>query len=245
MKTVLVTGASQGLGLALIRHLLEKAEDTSVVCVSRTPSAELEELSKRFADRLDFLSADFREPYVAERRVDDFLRTKGSVVSGLVNNAGMYEPCLITGVTEPRIVETMNVNLIAPILLSKLMIRHFVRHGIAGSLVHISSVAAHLGFRATSVYAATKGGLEAFSRSIAGEWGSRGIRSNVVSVGLLDVGMSRVVPGPLRRRLTEEAPLGDETQVDSVVRTIEFLLSDGAGSVTAQNLHVNAGIYPT
>lgn len=241
MKRVLVTGMSRGLGLEFVRHAMASREDVSICGICRTVSDELSELMGRYPDRIRHFRVDLRDSY----RLDEKLGTlfAGDCrIDAFLDNAGTFTPCLIPHLNEANVDEMVRVNLLSPMVLSKCVVRHFIRHKIKGSMVHVSSVAAHVGFRATSVYAATKGGLEAFSRSIAREWGGRGIRSNVVALGLLDIGMRNVVRDDWKEKIDSAAVLGRPTDVMSVVELLDYLLSERSGSVTGQTFHVNSGV---
>ena len=93
-----------------------------------------------------------------------------------------------------------------------------------------------------SVIGASKGGIEAFSRNTAMEYGRKGIRSNNVVIGILDVGMSFSVTDRQRDDIFTSSALKGYTDIDSVIHSINYLLSEQGGSVTGQNIHVNAGI---
>ena len=82
------------------------------------------------------------------------------------------------------------VNVFSPMMLTKYMLRDMLLNKTKGSIVHISSVSAHTGYKGLAMYASTKGALEAFSKNTAREWGSLGIRSNVVCPGFMDTDMS-------------------------------------------------------
>jgi 3-oxoacyl-[acyl-carrier protein] reductase len=126
------------------------------------------------------------------------------------------------------------VNVLAPILLTKLVIRNFLLHRTAGSLVHVSSISTRDGYKGLAMYAATKGALEAFSKGVAREWGSRGIRSNCVVPGFMETPMSAGLGPEQREKIYRRQPLGKAVDVESVAATVSFLLGPDAGSITGQ-----------
>jgi 3-oxoacyl-[acyl-carrier protein] reductase len=114
-------------------------------------------------------------------------------------------------------------------------------HSTRGSLVHLSSVSVQRGFRGLAMYAATKAAMEGFSKGVAREWGRMGIRSNCVVPGFMETDMSAELDERQREQVFRRTALGEATSVASVARTIRFLLSDEASSVTGTNIAVDAG----
>jgi 3-oxoacyl-[acyl-carrier protein] reductase len=110
-----------------------------------------------------------------------------------------------------------------------------------GSLVHVSSICAHTGYKGLAMYAASKGALESFSRTLAREWGSRGIRSNCVVPGFMETAMSQGLSQEMRDRIYRRTAMQSPTSPESVAATIEFLLSVGSRSITGQNVIVDSG----
>jgi 3-oxoacyl-[acyl-carrier protein] reductase len=110
-----------------------------------------------------------------------------------------------------------------------------------GSIIHISSISAHTGYKGLAMYASAKGALEAFSKNTAREWGEKGIRSNVVVPGFMDTEMSSSLTDEQKSRIYKRTSLKKATEVDSVAETVLFLAGEGAISITGQNFHVDAG----
>jgi 3-oxoacyl-[acyl-carrier protein] reductase len=135
----------------------------------------------------------------------------------------------------------MKINVTAAMLLTKVAIRRMLLHRTSGALVHVSSICAHTGYKGLAMYAATKGALEAFSRSVAREWGSRGIRSNCVVPGFMETAMSQALDADQKQRIYRRTALRSATHPESVASTIAYLLTDSARSVTGQNYFVDNG----
>ena len=243
MRNILATGVSNGVGLAFASAMLNRYPDLIIYGISKHCSSELAALIDMFPGRMLWQPLDLGKPFdLAANGLNDFLPPH-IALDAFLDNAGIYRPHLLTQLNEERIMETMNVNLFSPMMLTKFAVKNFLRHKTPGSIVHVSSIAAHIGFNATSVYSAAKGGIEAFSRTVAQEWGSRKIRSNVVTLGLLDIGMSRQVPEKLQQELKERALLKTSTDTDTIIHTIDFLLSGRSASITGENIQINAGVY--
>jgi 3-oxoacyl-[acyl-carrier protein] reductase len=239
MKEILVTGGSRGLGLAIIKRLLQ--DGFGVVSVQRTTSADLAALAASNSDRLRVIEFDLGNFEGLEEQFRGEWFPNDKPLSGLVNNAAVAYDDLITNLNSGPLMEMWNVNVTGPMLLSKAVIRRMILHGQPSSLVHISSVAAHSGYKGLAMYGASKGALEAFSRGIAREWGSRQIRSNCVVPGFMETAMSQKLPAEQREKIYSRNALQVATDIDSVAATISFLLSDASRSITGQSIFVDAG----
>jgi 3-oxoacyl-[acyl-carrier protein] reductase len=107
--------------------------------------------------------------------------------------------------------------------------------------VHISSISAHTGYKGLAMYAASKGALEAFSKGTAREWGTRGIRSNVVAPGFMETTISASLTDEQRQKIYKRTSLKKATDIASVASSVAFLLSDAAKSITGTVVHVDNG----
>ena len=134
-----------------------------------------------------------------------------------------------------------NVNVFTPMMLTKVVLRNFLLYKKKGSIVHISSISAHTGYKGLSMYAATKGALESFSKATAREWGRLGIKSNCVVPGFMETEMSSTLTDDQRNRIAKRTSLGNLTDIKSVASTVVFLLSESANSLTGQNIFVDSG----
>ena len=133
------------------------------------------------------------------------------------------------------------VNVFTPMMITKYAIRNMLLHHTQGSIVHISSISAHTGYKGLAMYASSKGALEAFSKDTAREWGELGIRSNVVVPGFMETSMSSTLTDEQKDRIYKRTSLKQPTCIRSVAETVSFILSDKAASITGQNIHVDSG----
>lgn len=240
MNNIIVTGASKGLGLTTTKKLLESG--CFVYAVSRTMSGELKRLSDEYSNQLKFVSYDLSNPDDIKKHIfcDKFIDFK-TPIHGFVNNAAQAYDDIATNINIDRLHSMFNVNVLTPMNITKYVIRHMLLHKIEGSLVHISSISAHTGYKGLSMYASTKGAMEAFSKNISREWGVKGIRSNCVVSGFMDTEMSSSLDDSQRNRIYNRTSLKKPTDIDSVADTICFLLSDKSRSITGQNVFVDSG----
>jgi 3-oxoacyl-[acyl-carrier protein] reductase len=238
-KTALITGVSRGLGLTVARRLLESGW---IVCgISRTESAEWRTLAANHAPRAEWRACDLSVP----AQMDDVLFADWLPVQrpvhAFVNNAAMAYDDLITNLRLPRLEEMFAVNVLTPIAITRQILRNMLFHSTRGGIVHVSSISVHAGSKGLAMYAATKGALEAFSKSTAREWGERGIRSNCVVAGYMPTEMTASLTDEQKEKIHQRAALKQATDPESVAATIEFLLGDSAASITGQNIFVDGG----
>lgn len=238
-KSILITGVSRGLGLALAHAVVEAG--WCVHGVSRTCSAEFKALQARAPERIKFLAVDLADPERAAHVIFEQLLPVGTSVDGLVNNAALAYDDLLTNADAGKLQASFAVNVFTPILLTKYAIRRMLVQRTAGSIVHVSSISVHTGYKGLSMYAATKGALEAFSKNTAREWGERGIRSNCVAPGFMETEMTAKLTDEQRASIHRRNALKRATDPRSVAATIVHLLGEGSASVTGQTLCVDAG----
>ena len=238
-KNILITGVSQGLGLVIARAVL--AAGWGVYGVSRRLSPEFDLLLNEYPERVKFCAFDLAD--VEGIKPSLFKEFVGLDVPlhGLVNNAGMAYDDIVTNLSLERLQEMYAVNTFAPMMMTKYAIRNMLLHGEGGSVVNVSSVSVHTGYKGLAMYASSKGALEAFSKNTAREWGERGIRSNCVVAGFMETAMSGTLTDEQRKRIYQRTALKQATSLESVASTVVHLLGEGAASITGQNVFVDSG----
>lgn len=241
METInyLVTGVSRGLGIEIARTLLDD-ERVVVYGLSRSKPAELEELIQKCPGRMKWMSCDLSESAGVRAIFKEFIGFD-TPLHGYVNNAAVAYDDIVTNLNLDKLKAMYDVNVFTPMVMTKYFIRHCLLHNVKGSIVHISSISVHTGYKGLAMYASTKGALEAFSKDTAREWGERGIRSNALVAGFMETSMSSTLTADQKDRIYKRTSLKHPTTVRSVAETIAFLLSDKAESITAQNVFVDSG----
>jgi len=239
MNSVIVTGDSKGIGLEMVNLLLSE-ESYFIVGISSTRTPAVEELEKRYPSTYIHYNYDLSE---SEGIKDLYLTTlkKHGPFIGLVNNAGIAYDDLITNARMTPLEAMFHVNVYSPMMFSKYIIRDMLLHHTKGSLVHISSICAHTGYKGLSMYAATKGALEVFSRTISREWGEIGIRSNCVAPGFIETGMSESLTHEQKERIFKRTSLKKGSNPSDIAETVRFLLSDKSASITGAVISVDCG----
>lgn len=238
-KNIIVTGASKGVGLVIAKTLLEKGY--SVYAINRTITEQLDSLSKKFPDTLKVLQYDLADTNNIRRNIfKEFIGLK-TPIHGYVNNAAMAYDDIITNLNYDSLEQMYKVNVFSPMMFTKYAIRQMLYGKIKGSIIHISSISVHTGYKGLAMYASSKGALEAFSKNTAREWGERGIRSNALVAGFMETSMSGTLSDDQKNRIYQRTSMKIPTSIQSVADTVEFLLSEGSESITGQNVHVDSG----
>lgn len=236
---VLITGISKGLGLKTTESLLRNG--WTVYGISRSKTEELNELLLQYPDKLKWLQFDLGDAEKIRQLIFKDWIGLDTPIHGLVNNAAMAYDDIVTNLNLDSLEKMYKVNVFTPMMLTKFVIRQMLLHHTKGSIVHISSISVHTGYKGLSMYASTKGALEAFSKNTAREWGEVGVRSNCLVAGFMETEMSSSLSDNQKNRIYQRTSMKQPVDVNSVAETIRFLLSDDAKSITGQNIHVDNG----
>jgi 3-oxoacyl-[acyl-carrier protein] reductase len=240
-RTVLVTGASRGLGLGIARKLATSGYD--VVALARQKTKQVTDASAE-AKRakhgaLHFVSFDLSGideiPDMVKKLRKDF-----GPLFGLVNNAAVGHDGALAMMHNSRIGELVRVNTLSPIVLTKYVVRSMMSEGV-GRIVNVASIIGSTGYSGLSVYAATKASMIGFTRSLAREVGRLGINVNAVAPGFLDTDMTHGLTGEQRQKVVRRSALRRLAEVEDVANAVEYLLSDKARNVSGTVLTVDAG----
>jgi 3-oxoacyl-[acyl-carrier protein] reductase len=243
MHNIIVTGASRGLGLAIAKSLV--AEGFCVTAIARRPSGELEEAMAAVpagpnGGALHFISCDLSNVAGLHDLVRGIRKELGGPY-GLVNNAGIGTEGLLATMTESQIERLIRVNTLSPILLARQAVRAMMADGRGGRIVNVGSIVAQNGYRALSVYSATKASLEGFTRSLAREIGQFGITVNTVAPGFLSTEMTKEMGDSGIDRIARRSALKRVATVEEVANTVAFLMSDRASAITGTVVTIDAG----
>ena len=236
---ILVTGCSRGVGLEICKVLL--AQGHTVYGVARSHTDEFKALESEYKEKLFFKSIDLSDSEGARKNVFKEFITNDVVLDGYVNNAAVAYDDIVTNLNLDRLKAMYDVNVFTPMMITKYAIRNMLLHKTKGSIVHISSISVHTGYKGLAMYASSKGALEAFSKDTSREWGQLGIRSNVVVPGFMATAMSASLTEEQRSKIYARTSLKAATDVHSVAETVAFLLSEMACSITGQSIHVDNG----
>jgi 3-oxoacyl-[acyl-carrier protein] reductase len=241
MDSVIVTGASRGIGLAIADRLAR--DGFQVVAVARRDSEELAasaaSLAKQGRGPLLFRPLDLSDVTQIPAFVRE-LRKQFGPIYGLVNNAGLGTSGLLANMPDAEIEALVRLNTLSPIMLSKYVVRGMMAEG-RGRVVNVSSIVASTGFNGLSVYAATKASLVGFTKSLAREVGTVGINVNAIAPGFIDTEMTRHLEGSERKRVIGRSPLRRLAEADDLAAMSAFLMGEGGRNITGAVLTVDAG----
>ncbi len=241
MRNVIVTGASRGLGLAIASALAAGGE--RVIGIARQESEEFR--AARAAAESAGQGALVFQPFdLTDTRgigaLVTALRGQQGAIYGLVNNAGIGTGGLLSMLREEQIETVVRLNTLAPIILTRHVVRSMMVER-AGRIVNMASVVAATGFSGLSVYAATKASLIGFTRSLAREVGQLGITVNAVAPGFIDTEMTGGMDAQTREKIVRRSALRRLAEPADVAAAVQFLLSDQARNITGVTLTVDAG----
>jgi len=241
MRNVIVTGGSRGLGLGIAAKLT--AAGYSVIAVARKTSAPLTAAIEATAwsktGALHFAACDLGEI----EKIPDLvrgLRKQHGPIYGLVNNAAIGTDGVLATMHNAKIETLVRVNTLAPIVLTKYVVRQMMADG-GGRIVNVSSIIGFTGYSGLSVYGATKASMLGFTRSLAREVGRLGVNVNAVAPGFMDTEMTQGLEGEQRAKVARRSALRRLPEVDDVANAVEFLLGEGGKSITGTVLTVDAG----
>ncbi len=239
-KTVLITGATRGIGKAILEAFNNDyliigtgtSEESLSSITENLKSLKIEgkafklDLNDRQSIKALSLSLDKEEIY------PDIL----------INNAGITRDNIMLRMQEDEWDDVINIHLNGQYLLIKSFLKKMVKNR-WGRIINISSTSAALGNKGQANYAAAKAGIEAMSRSLARELGSRNINVNCVAPGFIETDMTKEISKGNEDFFASQIPLGRLGKSSEIAEVVYFLASDQANYITGQTLHVNGGLY--
>jgi len=236
-KKILITGASRGLGLAISNAL---AKEYSLVL-----HATKKESFTNVDPKHHLLCADLSNPEELHDFCKRLKKEHGDTLYGVINNAGItYDKSLIYQ-PENEIDKLLQVNLKAPIMICKAVMKQFLINK-RGVIINVSSCVGETGNAFQAVYSASKAGLAALSKSLAREVSAlseeHAIRILSISPGFIETEMTDTVPDKFRQEYLKAIPANRFGQVNEVADVVAFLLSDKASYINGTNININGGI---
>jgi 3-oxoacyl-[acyl-carrier protein] reductase len=241
MRNVVVTGGSRGLGLGIVRRLA--AAGYSAVAIARKKSdlltSAIEEAGGTGRGAVHFVPFDLAEIDKIPDLVKSLRKDFGPIY-GLVNNAAIGAEGVLATMHNSTIERLVRVNTVSPIVLTKYVVRSMMSEG-GGRIVNVASIIGFTGYSGLSVYGATKASMLGFTRSLAREVGRLGVNVNAIAPGFMDTDMTQGLEGEEREKVARRSALRRLPDVDDVANAVEFLLGDGAKSITGTVITVDAG----
>jgi 3-oxoacyl-[acyl-carrier protein] reductase len=241
-KVALVTGASKGIGAGIAKALA--AEGAAVVVNYSSSKAEGEAVAKEITGqggKAVAVQANMAKTGDIERLFAESKKAFGRL-DILVNNAGLYEFGPLENLTEENFHKQFNVNVLGLLLASQAAAKQFDGNG--GSVINISSVVSTLGLPGSSIYSGTKGAVDAITRSLAVELGSRQIRVNAIRPGMVETEGTHsagILESDMRKQVQAQTPVGRIGKPQDIASMAVFLASSDSSWITGETFLVSGG----
>jgi 3-oxoacyl-[acyl-carrier protein] reductase len=240
-KTALVTGGSRGIGRAIVQGLAQAGAKVAFVYQSNATAAEqlVAELTGAGAEVVAY-QADVRTKAAADETVQKVLEKWGKI-DILVNNAGIIRDTLLATMSAEQWSEVIDTNLSSVFNFCQAVTRPMMSARF-GRIINMSSVAAEFGNKGQTNYAASKGGIEGFTRCLATELASRGVTVNAVAPGFIETDMTAAVRNAAESEIKKAIPARRLGKPEDIAQAVLFLAGDGASYITGQVLKVDGGL---
>lgn len=239
MKTVVVTGASRGIGRAVVKEFAREGYNV-VICYNHSVSAAQELLNEisKFA-RAIAIKVDVSKEDEVRNMIDISKKTFGKI-DVLVNSAGVSDTRLLIDSTQEDYDFVFDTNMRGTYNTCKLVGREMLSNQ-SGKIINISSIWGVLGGSCESVYSASKGAIIAFTKALAKEFGPNGINVNAVAPGFIQTDMTKNVTEEIKQEIIDNSALGRLGTSEDVAGVVSFLASDKSNFITGQVISVDGG----
>lgn len=239
-KVAIVTGASRGIGKAIALSLARHGADVALVARSAEALDLVRDQTRQLGRRAESYAVDVAS-FEAAQATASLVKDKFGAIDILVNNAGVTRDQILPRLSPEDWRLVLSVNLDACFYWMKAVIR-FMMKARSGRIVNVSSVVGLTGNAGQANYAASKAGILALTKSVAKEFGSRGILVNAIAPGYVETDMTRDLPEAVKTKMLQEIPVGRFGTGDEIARTVVFLASPYADYVQGHVLRVDGGL---
>ena len=237
-KNIIVTGASGGIGKAIIKRLDEAGAN---ILASGTRIDKLEEIRKNF-EKIKILNFDISQIDKIEDFINEATNKLGGSLDGIVNNAGIAQDNLAIRMSLDEWQKVININLTSTFLMSKFAIKKMLKNK-SGKIVNITSVVGHTGNLGQANYTASKAGIVAMSKSLAIEYAKKNINVNCISPGFIKTKMTDKIEEKFKEIIISKIPSARLGEPDDIANAVLFLSSDQSSYINGETIHVNGGMY--
>jgi 3-oxoacyl-[acyl-carrier protein] reductase len=228
--TILITGASKGIGLEIVNHYL--ALGYNVISISRTPSAEKENHTQYLADITN-------ENEVMQ--VIKELKIKKTIIDVLINNAGVATMNFMVSTPLAKVTEIFNTNFVGMFLITREVSKMMIAKN-KGRIINISSVSVPLHMEWQSVYAASKAALEEFTRIIAKELAPFNITANILGPNPIDTNLIKNIPDANLNLVINQQAIKRKGEVKDIIHCLDFFMDKKSDCITGQTIYLN-GVF--
>ena len=236
-KKILVTGATGGIGGAIVKKLNSLNAN---IMASGTNDSKLNRIVNEFP-KINVIKFDISQHSKIEEFIEEVSKTLGGL-DVLINNAGITMDNLSLRMKSEEWEKVISLNLTSSFYLSKFAIKKMLKNKF-GRIVNITSIVGHTGNLGQSNYSASKAGLIAMSKSLAIEYARKNITINCVSPGFIETNMTDKIKENYKQELLSRIPMNKLGTGEDVSNTVAFLSSDSSSYITGETIHVNGGMY--
>jgi len=237
-KSIILTGATGGIGYSMVETLIAQGAN---LLVTGTNEKKLEELKTKYKN-LIILKQDISN----HDQLEDFIEKCNSLldekIDVLINNAGITKDNLTIRMNKSEWDNVININLTSTFLLTKYTIKKMLKKK-SGKIINITSVVAHTGNLGQANYSASKGGILAMAKSLSLEYAKKNITVNCIAPGFIDTAMTEKINEDYKNQLKSKIPLDRFGTPQDIANCSAFLCSDLSNYISGQTIHVNGGMY--
>ncbi len=237
-KNIIVTGASGGIGNAIIKRLNDCEAN---ILASGTKVEKLNELKSKF-NNIKILKFDISQTDKIEEFINNASKELGGNLDCLVNNAGITQDNLAIRMSLDEWKKVIDINLTSTFLLSKFSIKKMLKNK-SGKIINITSVVGHTGNLGQANYTASKAGINAMAKSLAIEYAKKNININCISPGFIRTAMTDKIDDKFREMILSKIPSGRLGEAEDIANAVTFLASNQSDYINGETLHVNGGMY--
>jgi NAD(P)-dependent dehydrogenase (short-subunit alcohol dehydrogenase family) len=234
-KSVLITGASGGIGMRLAKAMISKGYH--VVLHGNQHMEAISDLGGLFPEQITAVAADIS----TETGISKLSQAAGDCVV-VLHCAGIPSAGISWKISAEEFRKVNAINYEAPFFISQQLIPAMRSKG-WGRIIFFSSIVAQTGIPGTAAYSASKSALFGLTRTMASELASNGITVNCIAPGYMDEGMIREIPEAMREQIIARTPISKLSDTEGIIKMVELLLSEESNSITGQVLSVNGGLW--
>ena len=237
-KNIIVTGASGGIGNAIVEKLYEQGGN---VLATGTRDEKLQELKDKFKN-IKTLKFDISNHDKIEEFINNATDELGGSLDCIVNNAGITKDNLTIRMSMDEWSKVIDINLTSTFLMSKFAIKKMLKNK-SGKLINITSVVGHTGNVGQANYTASKAGIVAMSKSLAIEYAKKDINVNCISPGFISTAMTDAIDEKFKESIISKIPANRLGKPEDIANAVLFLASSSSDYINGETLHVNGGMY--
>jgi 3-oxoacyl-[acyl-carrier protein] reductase len=237
-KNIIVTGASGGIGSAIVEKLYENGVN---ILATGTRIEKLEELKVRF-NKIKILKFDISQHEKIEEFINNATEELGGSLDCVVNNAGIAKDNLTIRMSLEEWTKVIDLNLTSTFLMCKYSLKKMLKNK-SGKIINITSVVGHTGNAGQANYTASKAGIVAMSKSLAIEYAKKNINVNCISPGFISTAMTDQINEKHKEAIVSKIPSNRLGKPEDIANAVIFLSSDQSDYINGETIHVNGGMY--